>query len=125
LESKLPKPSSSTLRRLDPRELINGAFFQQIDPKATGTGSINSFVQVSGSGNLEQTEAYNTTVNNTLNNGSSATFNHAIALGDIPIVTLASGTYRQFMLDINENNNTALDQYISLDEIQIFVGRYP
>jgi len=101
---------------------INGAIFEQIDPQSTGTGVIDSFVQVSGAGNLDETHAYNTTVNNTFNNGSTDQFNHQIYLGEIPVVDIGGMDYLQFLLDVNENNNRALDQFISLDEVQIFVG---
>ena len=99
---------------------INGARYEQIDPQSTGTGVIDSFAQI---GNNDPTaHAYNTTDNNTLDNGSSDNFNHSITLADVPIVTISGNPYRQFLLDINENNNAALDQFLSLDEVQIFVG---
>ncbi len=94
---------------------INDAFFQQIAPKATGTGVINSFVQVGANTNV--TQAYNTTVNGVLNNGSSDVFNHALLLSDVPVVNLGGKNYRQFFLDINQNSAHPL---LSLDEIQIF-----
>ena len=56
---------------------VNGAIFQQIDPQSTGTGVINSFVEIGG--NTDTVSAYNTTVNNVLNNGSSDQINHALS----------------------------------------------
>jgi hypothetical protein len=99
---------------------INDAIFEQIDPQATGTGSINSFVQVFG--NTDVIEAYNTTVNNVLDNGASDQFNREILLSDVPLVTLDSVEYRRFMLDINAAANAPL---LSLDEIQIFRSSTP
>lgn len=101
---------------------INGAIYQQIDPQSTGTGVIDSFVQIATGGNDTQADAYNTTVNNTLDNGATDNFNHSITLGSVPIVTINGMDYREFLLDINENNNAAGDQYVSLDTVQIFLG---
>jgi len=101
---------------------IGGAQFVWIDSNNAGTGLIDSFVQISGSGNLDQTHAYNTTVNNVLNNGSADNFNHSITLSQVPRINLNGVLYREFMLDINENNNAAGDQYLSLDEVQLFLG---
>lgn len=100
---------------------INDAIYQQINPQSTGTGVIDSFAQI-GAANQEEVQGYNTTTNGTFDNGSSDNFNHSITLSDVPVVELNSILYRQFLLDINENNNAALDQYLSLDDVQIFVG---
>jgi hypothetical protein len=105
---------------------LGGAYFVQIDPQSTGTGVIDPFVQVTGSGNPTDTRAYNTTTNGVLDVGAADNFNHSITLSQVPIVVnptgAAPGSYYQFLLDINENNNAAQDQYLSLDEVQIFVG---
>ena len=55
--------------------VLNEAYFVQIDPQSTGTGVIDSFVEISGAGNADITEAYNTTVNDVLQNGSADNFN--------------------------------------------------
>ena len=65
---------------------LNGAVFQQIDPLATGTGNVDSFVQVFGVNAVIQ--AYNTTANNVLDNGAADPFNRAILLPDVPLVDL-------------------------------------
>jgi hypothetical protein len=102
---------------------INGALFHQINPSSTGTGVIDAFAQVGdATPNGLQVHGYNTTVNGTLDNGSAPGFNHSITLGVVPIVSISGTPYRQFLLDINENNNAALDQFLSLDDIQIFLG---
>ncbi len=100
---------------------INGAVFQQINPQSTGTGVIDSFAQI-GAANQEEVQGYNTTANGTFDNGAADNFNHSITLSQIPVVELNGVFYRQFLLDINENNNASLDQYLSLDDVQIFVG---
>ncbi len=99
---------------------LGGAVFQQIDPLATGTGNVDSFVQVFGVNAVIQ--AYNTTANNVLDNGAADPFNRAILLPDVPLVDLNGGLYRRFQLDINDNVNVPIQ---SLDEIQIFLSAVP
>ncbi len=100
---------------------INGATFSNENPQPTGTGNIDPFVQVAGGGSLTQTQAYNTTANGTLDNGSAANFNHALALSSVPIVTCpgGQGLCFEFSLDINQDKNNPL---LSLDEVQIFTS---
>ncbi len=99
---------------------LNGAVFQQIDPLATGTGNVDSFVQVFGVNAVIQ--AYNTTANNVLDNGAADPFNRAILLPDVPLVDLNGELFRRFQLDVNGNVNTP---FLSLDEIQIFLSAVP
>jgi hypothetical protein len=103
----------------DSTATINGAIFKQIDPQATGTGLINSFVQIGQpGGSLSFTEAYNTTVNGVLNNGASDQFNHALSLSSVPTVTVNGTLYREFVLDINETGATPL---LSVADIQVYL----
>ena len=96
------------------------AFFEQIDPQSTGTGVIDSFVEVGG--NTTSVHAYNTTVNGTLDNASSDQFNHEITIFDIPVVEINGISYAQFLLDINQQGT---DPLLSLNEIQIFTSDTP
>jgi PEP-CTERM motif len=98
---------------------LNGAFFQQINPQSTGTGVIQSFAQLNSNQDVE--DAYNTTVNNTLDIGPSDVFNHQLLLSDVPLVIVGSTSYRRFLLDINEPKDGD-DRFLSLDEIQIFLS---
>lgn len=96
-----------------------GVIFNQINPQATGTGLIDSFVQIGQpGGSLTTTQAYNTTVNNVLNNGASNNFNHALLLSSVPTVTVSGTLYREFVLDINETGSTPL---LSISDIQVFL----
>jgi hypothetical protein len=99
---------------------INGAIYQQTSTGSTGTGNINSFVQQSPPGGGTTSRAFNTTVNNVLNNNNTDNFNHSITLGEVSIVERDGKLYREFFLDINESGNNT-DKYLSLDEVQIFV----
>ncbi len=95
-----------------------GVFFFQTDSASTGTGLIDSFVQIGG--NTTVTRAYNTTVNNVLDNGSSSTFNHALDLSSVPIyINPVTGiAYREFNLDINQ---TGESPKLVLDDVQVFL----
>lgn len=84
----------------------------------TGTGTIQTFVQVQAQGNNTTERGYNTTVNNVFDNGASDEFNHALALADIPIVNIGGTDYRQFLLDVNESLGQG-GELISLNEIQV------
>ena len=41
---------------------------------------------------------------------------------DVPIVTVSGVDYYEFILDVNEADQKGIGKYISLDEVQIFVG---
>ncbi|MBU0468292.1 MAG: PEP-CTERM sorting domain-containing protein [Candidatus Omnitrophica bacterium] len=101
---------------------INGAFFQWTDIQSTGTGKINPFVQLEdNTANGLVIEGYNTTASNTFDNKNNDSYNHQISLSSIPIVTLNNIDYREFLLDINQNNSGD-NGYLSVDEIQIFLS---
>lgn len=114
---------------------IGDAYFLQSDPFSTGTGVIDSFVQIgdarqsnddSGVPHADIVHAYNTRVNKTLDNGASNQFNHELLLGRIPIEEIDEDPYLEFLLDINQNNGlTEPSHFLSLDEIQIFVSSEP
>jgi hypothetical protein len=99
---------------------IGTAIFSQ-GAQLSGTGVFPAFVQVAGGGSPPIHDAYNTTVNNVLFNGSSDTFNYTLTLADMVTVNVNGTNYFQFFLDINENNN-AIDKYLSLDELRVFSG---
>jgi hypothetical protein len=101
--------------------VINGAIFKQIDVQPTGTGVIDSFVQQKPQGNGTTSKAYNTTENGIFDNNSTDNFNHSITLADVPVAMVKGAPYRQFLLDINESPGGG-DNFLSLDEVQIFVG---
>ncbi|TWT78014.1 hypothetical protein Pla123a_18140 [Posidoniimonas polymericola] len=92
--------------------------------QATGTGGFDTFVQQSPQGNGTISRAYNTTVNNVLDNKSADNFNYSIELGDAPVVNRAGVPSLKFSLDLNESIGGGAE-FISLDEVQIFVGGTP
>lgn len=97
---------------------IGGALFEWTTAQPTGTGVIDTFVQVQAQGNGTFEQGYNTTENNVFDNGSSDIHNHALLLTDIPIVNIGGVDYRQFLLDINESLGQN-GELLSLMDIQV------
>jgi hypothetical protein len=89
---------------------INGAQFYQFDEIPTGTGVIDSFLRIQGSG---VQHGYNT--DGTVEFDTMASFTHSIQIVDIPTANIGGTDYREFMLDINQDGQRIL----SLDEIRI------
>jgi len=83
----------------------------------TGTGYIDSFLQIKQTGNER---GYSTSSGTPLDNLAPNQFNHSIQLKDIATVTIGGVVYRQFLLDINQNGQT--DFNISLNQVQFFVS---
>ncbi|MDB5906163.1 MAG: hypothetical protein JWP34_277 [Massilia sp.] len=115
------------LTTLGQTQTISGATYTQVSTQATGTGVIPSFVQVGGNQNV--VEAYNTTVDNVFQNGSSDVHNHAVSVGSIGFIDLngaatPGGLVMRFLLDINQNNG-GTNNFLSLDEVQIFLSTSP
>lgn len=100
--------------------VINGATFAQGSIQPAGSGVIDPFVRIST--NDAQEAAYNTTVNNVLDNDSTDTWNHAITVGQVGFIDVGGGILKmRFILDINEPNADN-KQLLNLDEVQIFVS---
>jgi hypothetical protein len=97
----------------------SGAIVEQIDPQPTGTGYVQAFLRIQGkNGGVEQ--GYNTDGRPLqFDEKKSAEFTHSITLGDVPAVTVNNVNYREFFLGINQK---ASSPYLSLDEVQIFLG---
>lgn len=92
---------------------LGGIFtVMQVDPQPTGTGFIDSFLRVQAKGSEQ---GYNTD-NGTPLDDKAGNFTRALLLSDIPIIEVGGILYRQFLLDINENE----DNLLSLNQIQLF-----
>ena len=102
---------------------VNGAIFEQIDPRSTGSGVIDPFVRINPGGSQNCEHGYNTTFRPLeFDENSSPTFTHDLLLTDVPVVTLGGIPYYQFMLDINQNNKGATDHFLSLNKIEIYTS---
>jgi hypothetical protein len=100
---------------------INGAFFEQVDPQATGTGLIQSFVRIQRNPATEGTEqGYNTDFRDVqFDEKSDHTFTHSIRLNDIQTENINGTKYLEFWLDINE---TKPGRLLSLDQLQVSIA---
>jgi hypothetical protein len=96
---------------------INDAIYEQIEPRATGTGVIDSFVRISDA-NGDVVEGFNTDDRPLDFDENNSPFTHALTVGDVPIVNIGGTDYRQFMLDINQLGS---DPLLSLFELQIYL----
>jgi hypothetical protein len=99
---------------------VEGGVFQQVPEQPTGSGVIKSFVRISDAS--PQTglvvEGYNASARPVMPDVNlSPTFTRDIRLGEVPLVTLSTGEYYQFLLDINQ---TGSDPWLSLDSLDIY-----
>ncbi|MBR0875459.1 hypothetical protein JQ633_34255 [Bradyrhizobium tropiciagri] len=106
-------PPHTPVAAVVPANLTNGIVFLTGDTNtATGTGIFPSFVTIQNKG-VEQ--GFNTDAPPVLNTGSSPEHNHSLLLGAVPVVVVNGVEYREFRLDLNEQ-----DDPISLDKLQIY-----
>ncbi|MCM8812066.1 MAG: PEP-CTERM sorting domain-containing protein [Candidatus Omnitrophica bacterium] len=104
--------------------IINGALYSRDIQTGTGTGTFPAFVQIDRTGNDSAIEqAYNTTVDNVLDNKASDQHNHEITISQIPVINVDGTDYREFSLDIGEPGGA--QRFLSLDEVQIFLSITP
>ena len=104
---------------------INGAIFQQGSlPGSSGSGVIDSFVRIGA--NIPVIQGYNTDYRPVqFNEDTTATFNYALPLQDVPTVLVDGQFYREFVLDINQNGCNPQDQVsclLSLDSVMLFAS---
>ena len=93
---------------------INGAFFTQFNEIPTGTGRVNIFLRIQGTG-VQQ--GFNTDGTPLYEDTKAGGFTHSIQLSDdvVPVANIGGTLYREFFLDINQDGQNIL----SLDNIQI------
>jgi len=96
----------------------NAWFIQGGAPIVSGTGVFPSFVQVQAHGSNTAERAYNTTVNNVMDNGPADPHNHEIQMSDLALTSKDGTLYYEFLLDINETATSA-GQYLSLNDLVI------
>ncbi len=117
-----PGRACSTLELLktDCSGWLNGAWFETYNPaNSTGTGVFEPFLRIQGKG-VET--GYNT--DGAVEGDTKAgLWTHSIQVSDIPVVEKDGFYYREFLLDIDEQNNR--NRYISLDVVKIFVENSP
>jgi len=102
---------------------INGTIYQRDTSQPVGSGIFNSFVRTGTNDPVEQ--GYNTSTrpltagNFETQINNSPTFTRDLLLTEVPIVTIGLIQYREFKLDINQQNSNPL---LSLDNVKIFLS---
>lgn len=86
----------------------------------TGTGTFSSFVRIQQSGGENGEQGYNTSNTRYFDEKTDPNYTRAILLNEVPVVSIDGVDYREFVLDINENNGPG--NLLSLNQIQLFVG---
>jgi hypothetical protein len=95
---------------------INDAIFQQSGP----VGTLQPFVRLQRNG-VEQ--GYNTDARPVqFDTDKNSAVTHSLLLQNVPLVTIGTTAYRQFVLDVNQRTNKPSQSLISLDELRIFTG---
>jgi hypothetical protein len=121
-EAKAQDASVLNLTGLNSSGTINGAFFAQANNQPTGTGVIDSFSRLQGTG-YEQ--GFNTNGTPSLDE-KVGMWTHAIQLSSLAVqnnptvngVTL-QGSYYAFLLDINQ---TSANPLLNLNRLQLFTA---
>lgn len=110
---------------------LNDAYFLQTDAQPTGSGVIDSFVRIQT--NQDEEEGYNTSGRPLIfDENNSPVFTRDLLLSAVPVVILPDKDgfdtyYREFLLDINQNNCSRNnpdcgDNFLSLDSLKIYLG---
>jgi hypothetical protein len=112
---------------------VNGALFNTFFEQPAGTGYIQPFLRTQLLGqpgswcapgvNCEQ--GYNTDGTKEFDTKDNNQWNSSLLLSDIPIVTIDGIQYREFLLDINQNQGNPDQELLSLDELQFFLTTDP
>ena len=100
-----------------PSVTTNGAILTTTDNQSTGTGVIQSFVRIQD--NDPCIQGYNTDARPLeFDENNSPVFTRDLPLAAVPIVTIGGVQYREFLLDINQQNS---DSLLSLNNVEIYL----
>ncbi|HSH38960.1 MAG TPA: hypothetical protein VK993_09255 [Chthoniobacterales bacterium] len=102
---------------------INGARFDVIFQQPTGTGVIDPFLRIQGTGNAGEEQGYNTSGRPTaFDEKTDPNFTRNITFSDLQstTTTLNGITYFQILLDVNEPNGSK--SLITLDSLQLYTS---
>lgn len=102
---------------------IGTAQFYQFETDTSGTGLIDPFLQVKPANASDWViEGYNTDYTLRIAQYDENTVkSHELLLSAVPSVEMGGITYREFLLDINENSG-GNNSLLSLDELRLFVS---
>lgn len=97
--------------------VINGARFETADFRSAGTGVIDPFVRIQANGDEE---GYNTSGRPVpFDETTAANFTRDLTLGEIRVIDVEGQNHYEFLLDINQLNNSSL---LSLDQVKIYTS---
>jgi len=96
---------------------IGSALVQQTGPQSTGTGVIDPFLSIQA--NVGES-GYNTD-NGLPYDTKRPQFTDPLGIAEVPLFLVNGTVYRQFLLDINQDNGQPGDNLLSLNQIQIFL----
>jgi len=105
---------------------LNGAIYAQTDAQPTGTGNIRSFVRVqqTQSDTKFSEEGYNTDRRPVqFDEYTDPNFTRSVLITQVPVVSILGVDYRQFLLDINQNNGNG--NLLSLNRVEIYLTDNP
>jgi hypothetical protein len=105
-------------------EVLNGAIFQFASPQPTGTGVIDPFLRLHGSGNSGIEQGYNTSGRPTaFNELTDPNFTKNVLYSDLlkTQITINGSSYFQLLLDVNEPGGSK--SLVSLTELQLYTSR--
>jgi hypothetical protein len=101
---------------------INDLYVQQDFLQPAGTGVINSFLRVQAQGNNTTEQGYNTDARPLeFDENNSPNFTRSLLLSDIPVIEFNGVLYREFGLDLNEQNNGNRG-LIDLTDFELYLG---
>jgi len=100
---------------------VNGALYYRGRVQPSGTGVIDSFLRVQGTGNRTFEEGYNTS-NGTPYDDKGGSFTHDIKVSDLNVTTIGGESYYGFLLDVAEPSSAPPDPYISLVGLKIYTS---
>ena len=102
------------------------ALFYQWDLSvdSTGSGVYDPFVRLKAHGNNTSERGYNTSGQEEFDvlDAGGTKFNHALLLSDLPVLNISGTDYREFTLDLNQDNGKG--QFLSLDALKIYTSDF-
>jgi len=102
------------------------AVYSSLATSIVGTGYIDPFLRINPGGGLTPEQGYNNDwKSNQQQYYEDASWTRGFLLTDVPVVNVGGIQYREFLLDINQANNKAGAQYLSLDAVRIWFGAQP
>jgi len=104
---------------------FNGGVYNVVGPHPTGTGFIDSFLRLQQKG---AEEGFNTGARpmtcdtRDCDDKTDGNFTRNLLSSSVPVVNINGTNYREFFLDINEPAGGSVSNYLTLDQVEIYVS---